>query len=205
MQRMRSISFAFSFALGRVAIPLAVMPLVMLLAVPTALAESRLAASGWFAEAGLGATAFIGDAADYSALGPTAEIRAGYEPWSWLALGAYVGLSTHEATIPPPPEGEYYQLYHGGVDVRVGFGVGPVGLFAEGSAGLARMSSNILSRVAVVEPGEQTSLSYGGGAGIEYQIQNRHYALGLAGHFMALPGFDATQGVSGRLYLRYTY
>ena len=46
---------------------------------------------------------------------------------------------------------------------------------------------------------------FAAGAGVEYQLENRHYAFGGAGQWMTMPGFDGTQGVTTRLYLRYTY
>jgi len=43
------------------------------------------------------------------------------------------------------------------------------------------------------------------GAGFEYQIENRHYAFGLAVDGFLLPSFDAIRALDSRVYLRYTY
>ncbi|MEM9491728.1 MAG: outer membrane beta-barrel protein [Myxococcota bacterium] len=168
-------------------------------------ADKRIASSGYYTEAGAGATFFLGDAADYSQTGLSVEVRTGYELTSWFGVGLFGSASTHEATVPPPPEGEYYQLYSVGAEARLGFLIGPIGLFADGGIGVGIMSSNVLSRVDVVDPDESLSLALRAGAGLEYQLRNRHYAIGLAGQWMSLPGFADTQGVATRLYLRYTY
>ena len=133
------------------------------------------------------------------------ELRMGYDLFSWLSVGALLGGSTHEATVPPPPEGEYFQLYSAMVDARLGVSIGPVQLFADGGAGLAIVSSNVLSQVGILEPGESVSFAIRAGGGLEYQVQNRHYAFGIAGQWMNMPNFENLQGVSTRLYLRYTY
>jgi hypothetical protein len=168
-------------------------------------AYARPASEGYYTEAGMGAAAFLGDAAPYSAIGPNLELRVGYDVLSWLSAGLHLGASTHEATVPPPPEGEYYQLYTAAADLRLGWRLDRVALFADGGVGLGAVSSNVLARVGILDPGESVSLTFRAGAGVEYQLQNRHYAVGLAGQWLSMPGFDGTQGVATRLYLRYTY
>jgi hypothetical protein len=138
-------------------------------------------------------------------MGPAIDIRAGYDVFSWLSVGGYLGASIHEATVPPPPVGEYYQLYHLGADLRLSYLFGRIGVFIDGRAGGSMISSNILEKVAILEPGQRFSLSFAAGAGVEYQLENRHYAFGIGGQWMLMPGFDGTQGVTTRLYLRYTY
>jgi opacity protein-like surface antigen len=168
-------------------------------------AEPRHASVGFFTEAGGGPAFFLQDAGSYSAMGPAIDIRAGYDLFSWLSVGGYLGASIHEATVPPPPVGEYYQLYHAGADLRLGYLFGRIGVFVDGRVGGSMISSNILEKVAILEPGQRFSLSFAAGAGVEYQLENRHYAFGLGGQWMTMPGFDGTQGVTTRLYLRYTY
>lgn len=168
-------------------------------------AAARPASTGYYTEAGLGSAAFLGQAASYARPGLAFDLRAGRDLTSWLSLGAHVAATTHEATVPPPPEGEYVQLYTLAADARLGFSVARFALFAEGGVGIGIISSNVLERVAILDPGERVSLSVRGGAGIEYQLQNRHHAFGLAGDWLTMPGFASLQGISARLYLRYTY
>jgi opacity protein-like surface antigen len=176
-----------------------------LLAASEAAAEPRHASVGFFSEAGAGAAFFLADAGSYAKLGPAIDIRVGYDVFPWLSVGGHLGASIHEATVPPPPVGEYFQLYHGSADVRLGYLFGRLGAFVDGRVGGSMISSNVLEKVAILEPGQRFSLSFAAGAGVEYQLENRHYAVGLAGQWMLMPDFDGTQGVTTRLYLRYTY
>jgi hypothetical protein len=173
-------------------------------AVPS-VAAARPSSTGFYSEAGLGATAMIGRTADDSAIGPALDLRLGYDLWSWLSVGVHVEASSHEATVPPPPEGEYYQLYRAFADGRLGFRLDAIALFVEGGAGAAYISSNVLQSAGILEPAERFTLAFTGGGGMEYQLQNRHYAFGLAGAWWVMPAFDAMQGIDARFYLRYTY
>jgi hypothetical protein len=174
-----------------------------MLAITASTADARPASTGFFAEGGLGATQFVPKRS--AALGPAMQIRIGRDLFSWLSIGAVVGGSSHEATVPPPPEDEWFQLYKLGGDLRLGALAGNVALFAEGGLGVAIMSSNVLERVMIVEPGEWWSVMFHAGGGLEYQLENRHYALGAAVDVALIPQFDAIKTVDTRLYLRYTF
>jgi hypothetical protein len=167
-------------------------------------AEARPASHGVYAEGGLGATGFVGPGQSAAKPGPTMNIRVGYDLWSWLSLGVHLAASSHEATVPPPPEGEWVQLYRGGAEGRLGFRLDELAFFAEGDLGAAYISSNVLGKVGITDPGEHLSIEFSAGAGVEYQIGNRHYAFGLAGDWFLIPQFDALTGIDVRLYLRYT-
>ena len=67
------------------------------------------------------------------------------------------------------------------------------------------ISSNVLGKVMITEPGENFSIAFHAGGGLEYQIENRHYAFGVAVDGFLLPQFDAIKALDSRLYLRYTY
>lgn len=183
-------------------------PLVLVLpalALAGATAHARPASTGFFSEAGIGAAGFLGTAASDSKIGPTMAVRLGYEPFSWLAVGLHLEGQNHEATVPPPPTGQWYQLYRAELDGRLTARVGALALFAEGGAGAAYISSNILQQVGILDPGERVTMAIDAGGGVEYQLQNRHYACGLAGNWWLLPQFASVQGAEARLYLRYTY
>jgi hypothetical protein len=169
-----------------------------------AVAEARPVSHGIFAEGGMGVTGVIGPNQPYVKPGPTMNIRVGYDLWSWLSLGLQLAASNHEATVPPPPEGEWFQLYRGGADGRMGFRAGALSFYAEGDLDGVYISSNVLGKVGITDPGEHFSIDFQAGGGIEYQIQNRHYAFGLAGDWWLMPLFDALTGIDMRLYLRYT-
>jgi len=179
--------------------------LLVLLASSNTADADRPASTGFYAEAGVGATGHLGAARSWSAIGPTVDLRVGYDLFSWLSVGIAASTASHEATVPPPPEGEWYQLYQARGDARLGFRVDSLAFFAEGGAGAAYISSNVLGKVMVLDPGERFTIAFAGGGGLEYQLQNRHYAFGVAATYWMLPQFDALQGVEGRFYMRYTY
>ena len=168
-------------------------------------AAARPASSGWYAEGSLGAVMFLPSAADDAAIGPAFHLRFGRDLASWLSIGIDLAASSHEATVPPPPEGEWFQLYRGTGDVRIGGRLERLAFFVEGGAGLAMISSNILDKVAITEPGESFTIAFQAGGGLEYQLENRHYAFGFGADAFLLPQFGALRAIDARIYLRYTY
>ncbi|HET7501064.1 MAG TPA: hypothetical protein VFK02_08680 [Kofleriaceae bacterium] len=178
---------------------------VTVFAVLGEVAHARPASTGWFAEGGLGAVAFLPKASKDAAVGPALDLRIGRDLFSWLAVGLDLAASSHEATVPPPPEGEWFQLYRAGGGARLRARFERFDAFAEGGAGLAMISSNVLGRVMITDPGEHFSIAFTAGAGVEYQLENRHYAVGLAADGFVLPQFDAIRALDVRLHLRYTY
>lgn len=170
-----------------------------------AAADGRVVASGWYAEGGAGAVAYLPSASQYAAVGPALELRFGRDLFSWLSVGLEVAASSHEATTPPPPTGEWFQVYRGGADVRLGGLIGRVALFVEGGVGVAIISSNVLQKVGITGVDEYASLAITGGGGLEYQLENRHYAIGLGVDAVVMPQFDGLKAVDSHLYLRYTY
>jgi hypothetical protein len=185
--------------------PLALAAAASALLATGAAAHARPASTGFYSEAGAGAEGFIGSAAQDSKIGPTMALRIGYEPFSWFALGLHLEGSNHEATVPPPPTGEWFQLYRASADGRLTARLDRIALFVEGGAGVAYISSNVLQKVAILDPGERLTIAFDAGGGFEYQLQNRHYAFGLGANWWLLPQFASAQGAEGRLYLRYTY
>jgi hypothetical protein len=176
----------------------------------TSTADARPASQGWFAEGGLGAVSFLPGTSSDAAIGPAMGFRLGRDLFSFLSLGLQLGASSHEATVPAPPEGEWFQLYRAAADVRLGGRINRIALFVEGGAGAAMISSNILGKVMITEPGEEFTLLFQAGAGLEYQLENRHYAFGLGVDGFLLPQFKPPSGgpvtaLDSRLYLRYTY
>lgn len=180
-----------------------------LTAEPVVAPPRRVAARGFFAEGGLGAVAFLPSASRSAAIGPALSLRMGVDLWSWLSVGIFASASTHEATVPPPPTGEWFQLYRGGADGRLSFLLERFAFFAEGGAGLAMVSSNVLEKAMILDPGETYSITFHVGAGLEYQLENRHYAFGIGVDGFLVPQFASPSGamkaIDSRLYLRYTY
>ncbi len=182
---------------------LALVGLGMVAAIGTA--DARPASTGWYAEGGLGAVSYLPSAAQYAAVGPAMELRVGRDLFSWFSVGIDLAASSHEATVPAPPSGEWFQLYRGGADVRIGGRFDRIAVFLEGGAGAAMISSNVLGKVMITDPDEHFSLALTAGGGLEYQLENRHYAFGLGVDAFLLPQFAAIKALDSHLYLRYTY
>jgi len=168
-------------------------------------AAARPSSVGWFAEGGLGAVKFLSRASADADLGPDLELRIGRDLFSWLSVGVSLAASSHQATVPPPPVGEWFQLYRTEGDARLGGRFDRIAAFVEGGAGLAMISSNILGKVGITDPGEQFSIAFHGGASVQYQLENRHYAVGVAADAFVLPQFASIRAIDSRLFLRYTY
>lgn len=167
--------------------------------------RERPVSVGPYAGVDLGVRGAVGKNRPYVGPGPSLALHAGSDLFSWLSLGGRLELSSHEATVPPPPEGEYFQIYSAGGEARLSLRVLRMSVYAEGALGLAAVSTNILEKVDILEAGERFSPMLSAGGGLEYQLQNRHYALGLAGQWSLLSAFERLQTWDGRLYLRYTY
>ena len=73
-------------------------------------ASARPASTGWYAEGGAGATAFLLGASNDAAIGPGLTLRVGRDLASVFSVGIWLATSSHEATVPAPPEGEWFQL-----------------------------------------------------------------------------------------------
>ena len=179
--------------------------LVLAISATVSTAQARPASRGTYAEAGAGASIALASHAEWVQPGPALSLRLGHDLFSWFSLGIAASTSTHEATVPAPPVGEYVQLYRARADARLTARLDVIALYVEGGAGGAMLSSNVLGKVGVQDPGERFSLLFAGGGGFEYQLQNRHYAVGLGGEYWLAPGFDALSGVVVKLFLRYTY
>jgi len=178
--------------------------LVIVLAASTAHAD-RVASTGFFAEGGFGAVSFLPSVSSDAGLGPAMSLRFGRDMFSWLSLGLYLAASSHESTLPPPPDDQWFQLYRAGADARIGGRSGALAFFVEGGAGGSMISSNVLEKAMVTKPGKSFSVTFHGGGGFEYQLENRHYGVGLAVDAFIEPQFSSMKALETRLYLRYTY
>lgn len=185
----------------RLAKPLVMVATVAMLATTAATAQAQ----GIFAEAGLGAQAFLGDGANYAAPGPSFGVRAGYAPTEWLAIGLYVSGSMHATTTPPPPEREFFQMYQLGSDVRLTLPIGKVGFFAEGTGGIAFINTNVLDQVGITLPYRHSGPFILVGGGIEYHTDNPRFAFGLAADYGMYPLFPSLFSIDMRFSVRYAW
>jgi hypothetical protein len=169
-----------------------------------ALLAAPAQAASLYSEADLGALIFLGDAGAHAEPGPVLGARLGLGMTSWLSLGACAAGSTHEAVVPTPSVGQYFQLYQTGIDLRVGGRIGHVGLFAEGGGGWAFFSTNILDAAGITQPYRHDGPYLTAGGGLDYRTDNPRYAFGLASDVAIYPDLGDLRTVSVRLYLRYS-
>ena len=173
---------------------------------PEAQAEDdRPVSVGPYAQVSIGGKDTLGKTKSYAARGPSLRIQAGTDLFQWFSLGGRVELATHEATVPAPPEGEYMQFYDVAGEARLSANIWRIAVYAEGTLGYSAVSTNILEKVDILEPGERYSPTLGAGGGLEYQLQNRHYAFGVGGHWTLYTAFEAMQTASALAHMRYTY
>lgn len=179
--------------------------LALAFATPSTARAERPASTGIYTEAGIGGGGFIGNASSAAKAGLAVGGRIGYDLFSWLSVGGVFSATTHEATVPPPPEDEFFQMYSVSAEGRIGFRVGWFAMYVAGGYGVGGISSNILGKVGITGTGERLSNVLHGSGGIEYQLQNRHYALGVDTTYQLWLNFEESQLVTVRAYLRYTY
>jgi hypothetical protein len=168
-----------------------------------ALATPAAAKVRFFSEGDLGGRFFLGSGGQNAALGPNFGVSAGAQFTSWLHLGVAVGTSLHEATVPPPPDQEFFQLYTGAAQVRLGFRVGRVGIFVQQQSGVGIISTNILDDVGITQPDRHWSPFLGAGGGLIIHTGNPRFSFGLGGDWAMYPTFDSLQTVNVRLFVRY--
>ncbi len=160
-------------------------------------------AKGPFASGELGALVYLGRAGKYAAPGVAFGLRLGYDLFRWLAVQAHVLGASSDATTPPPTFGQSFQTYVYGGEVRFSLQLRRFALFAEGGAGLAQLSTNVLDHVNVTH-GSRFSFAVLGGAGLDYHTLNRHFSVGIGADYAWLAALTGGHALSADVYLRYT-
>jgi hypothetical protein len=160
-------------------------------------------AHGFYAEGGAGASFLLADGAAYIAPGPAFQLRSGYDLFTWLSVGGRFDVTMHEATVPPPPVGEYFQFWNLAATARLSLRIQRIALFAEGGLGLGYVNTNVLDKVDLTQPDEYLSPLFTAGGGLDIHTRNRHFSYGLGADYTTWTGFGPAQGITVRLYLRY--
>jgi hypothetical protein len=168
-------------------------------------ADDRPVSVGPYAQVSIGGQKMVGKTKRRTNEGPKLAMRVGTDLFSWFSVGGRLDLASHEVVLPRPPEGEYTQFYGAAGEARLSVSIGRVALYAEGSLGYSMISTNVLETVDILEPGETFSPTIGAGGGLEYQLQNRHYAFGLGGEWNLLTQFAQMHTVNVSAHMRYTY
>jgi hypothetical protein len=170
---------------------------------PPPFPDPKKFARGLFVSGELGALVFLGKAGRFAGPGPIFGVRVGYDLARWLALEARVVGSSSDATLPPPTIGQSVQTYLQTAEVRLSLQLRRVGLFAEGGAGVAEVSSNILDAVGITEE-HRASLAVIAGLGVDYHTLNRHFSVGVGADYLWLANFAKSSALTVDVYLRYT-
>lgn len=148
---------------------------------------------GLVVEGSVGALGHLGSMKNISPTAPWFHLQLGFEPLSWLmAFGEVDAAFATTSYANPPPEPRGYAFYSFGGGVRIT--VRPterVGIYAQGSLGLGRISEDVL-HVYGYEDADTFNLYFGGQLGVEWYQVNPHYALALHG------GVKNYEGIFGR-------
>jgi hypothetical protein len=161
-------------------------------------------ARGLFTEGEVGAVAFFGRAGDVVSPGFSVGARLGYDLTRWAAVQIHVLGSTHQIAGTNPLNGQLLQTYQAALEGKLTYRFAQTSIFAEGGAGIARLSTNALY-VLGVEPQYRVGLVLGGGAGIDYHSLSRHFSLGIRGDFKVMQELTSSQELFASTYLRYTF
>lgn len=168
---------------------------------------------GVVVEGGVGALGHVGTMRTVSPVAPRFFLQVGYEPLRWLMFFGETDITVGNTNYAqPPPEPRAYVLYGFGAGVR--FTVTPgdrVGIFAQGSLGTSRVSSDVLDAYGY-EAADTFNAYLGGLLGAELYPVNPHYALCVSGGVRAYPdGFERERSSQlplawlGSAALRYTF
>lgn len=163
-------------------------------------------------EGSLGALGHFGPLKNVSPLAPWFHVKVGFEALDWLMpfLEADLVLANTSYAEPPPPERSYALPSFGG-GLRFTARPGRFGLYAQGDAGGAVVTEDVL---AIYGYRNATSLQayFGGQVGFEWYQVNPHYALAVHGGVRDYPTLLARERSSqppltwlAGVALRYTF
>ncbi len=169
---------------------------------PPPFPDPKKFAKGPFASGEVGAFAYLGQAGKYAQPGVAFGVRLGYDLFRWLDVQAHVLGASEDASTPPPQVGQSFQTYLYAGEVRLKLQVHRFQLFAEGGAGLAQVSSNVLHEVLTHNSNFAFTVVAGGG--LDYHTLNRHFSVGLGGDYVWMSTFTGGHALSADVYLRYT-
>jgi hypothetical protein len=104
---------------------------------------------------------------------------------------------------PNPQNGQLLQTYQAIGEGKLTYRFGQTSIFAEGGAGLERLSTNVLYTLGI----ERYRLGFtaGGGAGLDYHSLSRHFSIGLRADVFWMREISGSQELMATSYLRYTF
>ena len=190
------------FALGAVAQPVRAQvteaPKAALFPDPTKFAY------GIYTQGDLGAVTVFGPVGSHLGPGAAVGLAAGYDLTRWLALEARGLGSSHTTNFPGgPQDGELLQLYHLLGAVKVSIRHQHLVVSGDGTAGIVRTSTNLLTSVGFNE--KRTASAFGAGLGVDYHTLSRHFSFGVHAGFQRVPGLAQSSLLTTTACVRYAF
>lgn len=178
---------------------------------PEAIEVTRdLYSHGIFMEGWVGGRGFVGGIGNLSSPGLYANVGVGIELFRFLYIKLAFEGSFHQTDAPPPPSSTVFELLGALVEVKLQIDVSArVGLWLQGELGGVLAFGDVLPTYGV-QGADEVGLMYGGSAGFDWHLYNRHYSFGLVGGARAYPSLETADGqmsvgVHGAAYLRYVF
>jgi hypothetical protein len=161
-------------------------------------------AYGIYTQGELGAVTVLGPAGGHLSPGFAVGLAAGYDLTRWLALEARGIGSSHTTNFPGgPQDGELMQLYHLLGAVKVSIRHQHLVVSGDGTAGVVRTSTNLLTSVGFNE--KRTAPAFGGGLGVDYHTLSRHFSFGVHAGFQHIPGLARSNVLTTTACVRYAF
>jgi hypothetical protein len=161
-------------------------------------------ARGFFVEAETGGTMFLGPVRTHLDPGFALGGRAGYDLARFFAVQVHLLGSTHVTAFAEEPHGQQLlQVYRALGEARLTLRAQSWGIIAQGGAGLAHTSTNVLQLAGFNR--YRNSLAAGGGLGVDYHTLSRHVAVGLRADAFYLRDVAKSTDLTISTYLRYTF
>ena len=178
---------------------------------PEAIRVTRdLYAHGFTIEAMLGARGFLGGIGRVSDPGLLFGVRASYEIFDWLWIGALFESSIHQTNAPAPPARSVFELIGGMGEIKLQVNpTAELGLWLSGQFGVIVATTPVPALYGIQNAGT-LGIAYGGEIGVDGHFHSRHTSIGLlVGARLAPglngPGGETAIGIYGGPYLRYVF
>jgi hypothetical protein len=124
----------------------------------------------------------------------------------WLAFQARGRWSSHQTDFATGPQsGQLLQILAATVEGKISVPLGQWIPFAFGGGGIGRLSTNLLGTTGLTDPDLRQVILIGGGAGLDYHPQSRHFTFGMEGGFTRLARVRSPGLLSATTHLRYTF
>ncbi len=178
---------------------------------PEAIEITRdLYSHGLFMEGWIGGRGFVGGVGRLSSPGLFANVGIGLEIFSFLYFKLAFEGSIHETNAPPPPSPTVFELLSALAELKLQFNISTrVALWLQGEFGGSLAFGDILP-IYGIQGADSVGMMYGGSAGFDWHLYNRHYSMGFLGGARVFDGLktvdgEMTLGIHGALYLRYVF